>query len=159
MGPALGLSCRCPPGMRMVLIVSLRCSHFSCFGHGSRKQCHDDRSRASLVPITRRCPVVASAMEVPGAGGAPQGATGAKVADAGPQPSDYAKSLLQDLVVRGAGADVPRIAALGDVASAPGSSSTVSPGVSGPYLPGSPGALLPPINWRRVEDEAESACS
>jgi hypothetical protein len=66
----------------MVLIISLRCSRFSCFGPGSKKWCHDDRSRASSVPVTYWWPVVALAMEVSAAGGAPQGAT--EVADAGP---------------------------------------------------------------------------
>jgi hypothetical protein len=98
-------------------------------------------------------------MEVPGAGSAQQGATGAKVADIGPWVGDSARTLLLDLVVHDTGAGVPGSAALGDLAPVPGSSSTMGLGVSGLYLPGSPSAPPPPINWRRVEDEAESACS
>jgi hypothetical protein len=63
--------------------------------------------------------VVASAAEVPGAGGTPQGATGVEVADADPRLGDSAGSLLQDLVVRGASAGAPGSAALGDAAPAP----------------------------------------
>jgi hypothetical protein len=97
-------------------------------------------------------------MEVPCAGGAPQGATCAEAADASPRLSDSARTMLHELVVHDAGAGVPGNAALGDVASAPGSSSTMSLGLSGLYLPGSPGAPAPPINWRWVEDEADFAC-
>jgi hypothetical protein len=94
-----------------------------------------------------------------GDGGAPQGATGAEVVDTGPRLGDSARSLLQDLVMHGVGAGVLGSVATGDAALAPGSSSVVSPRVSGLYLPGSPDAPPPPINWRQVEDEAESACS
>jgi hypothetical protein len=58
-----------------------------------------------------------------------------------------------------AGADVFESVAPGDAAPAPGSSGAMSPGLHGPYLSGSPGSSSPPINWRRVENEAESACS
>jgi hypothetical protein len=44
--------------------------------------------------------------------------------------------------VHGAGASTDGSAALDDAAVAPGSSSTMGPGVSGLYLPGSP-ALCP----------------
>jgi hypothetical protein len=64
------------------------------------------------------------------------------VVDAGLRLSDNTGSLLQDLVVHGAGASIDGSAALDDVAVAPGSSSTMGPGVSGLYLPGSP-ALCP----------------
>jgi hypothetical protein len=77
-------------------------------------------------------------MEVSGVGGALQVATGAEVVDVGPRLGDSVRSLLQDLVVRGAGTLVS--AAPGDEASTPRSSSTVSAGVSGLYLPGSPSA-------------------
>jgi hypothetical protein len=85
-------------------------------------------------------------MEVPGAGGAPWGATGAEVANTGPRLGDGTMSLLQDLVVCGVGVGVPESAALGDATPTAESSSTVSPGVSGLYLPGSPGTMPPPIN-------------
>jgi hypothetical protein len=41
----------------------------------------------------------------------------------------------------------------------PGSSGAMGPRVSKLYLPGSPIFMSPPINWRRVGDEAGSACS
>jgi hypothetical protein len=50
-------------------------------------------------------------MEVSGAGGAPHGATGTEVADAGPWLGDSARSLLQDLMVCGTDAGVPGSAA------------------------------------------------
>jgi hypothetical protein len=105
-GPTLGLSCRCPPDMRMVLIVSLCHSCFSCFVPRSKKRCHDDKSRASSIPVARWQPVVASAMEVPGGGGTLWGTTNADVADTGPQLGDSARILLHDLVVRGTSASI-----------------------------------------------------
>jgi hypothetical protein len=84
-----------------------------------------------LTPVARRWPVVVAAMEVPSAGGAPQGATGVEVADAGSRLGDSVVGLLLHLVVRGTGAGVARSAAPGDEAPPPRSSSTVSPGVSG----------------------------
>jgi hypothetical protein len=56
--------------------------------------------------------------------------------------------------VSGTGAGVS-----GGAALALRSLSTVGPGISGLFLLGSPGSSFPPINWRRVEDEAEFACS
>jgi hypothetical protein len=106
-----------------------------------------------LVLITHQRPVVALAMEVP------HGAVGAKAADASTWLGDSARSLLQDLVVCDTDASIAGSAAPGGAALAPGSSSTVSPGVSRLYFPGSPGSPPLPINWRRVEDEAESVCS
>jgi hypothetical protein len=85
-------------------------------------------------------------MEVPGTGGAPRGATGTEVVDTGPRLGDSAMSLLQDLVVCGANVGIPESATLGDATPTPESSSIVSPGVSGLYLPGSPGTMPPPIN-------------
>jgi hypothetical protein len=61
--------------------------------------------------------------------------------------------------VSGTGAGVSGGAALGGAALALRSSSTVGPGISGLFLLGSLGSSSPPINWRRVEDEAEFACS
>jgi hypothetical protein len=98
--------------------------------------------------------VLALAIEVPGAGGAPQGAAGIEVANVGPRPGDSAEKLPRDLVVRGVGAGIS-----GGAALAPLSSSTIGLGVSGLYLLGSPSSSSPLINWRRVEDEAESAYS
>jgi hypothetical protein len=83
---------------------------------------------------------------------------GVEVTDTGPWLGDSVVGLLQDLVVRGADASVAKSAAPGDVAPTPRSSSTVSPWVSGFCEPGSPGSLPWPINWRRVENDAESAC-
>jgi hypothetical protein len=103
--------------------------------------------------------MVALTTEVSGKGSAPRGAASVEVVDTGPRLGDSIKSLLQDLMVHGASAGVPGSATPGDVAPAPRSLSTVSSGVSGLYLPGSPGAPPPPINWRRVEDEAKSTCS
>jgi hypothetical protein len=70
--------------MCMVLVISLRCSHFSYFCPKFKKWCRGDRSHASLVPVAHQWPVVASAMEVLGAGDTPQGAADIEVADAGP---------------------------------------------------------------------------
>jgi hypothetical protein len=143
--PTLGISCWCPSGMRMVLVVRLCRSRFSYFCPEFKKWCRGDRSRVLLVPVAHRRPVVALAMEVSCARGAPQGAAGVEVADAGPRVGDSAGSLLQDLVVHGTGAGIPGGAALCDVAPAPGSSSAVGSGISGLYLPGSPGSLPHPL--------------
>jgi hypothetical protein len=86
--------------------------------------------------------VVASTIELSGAGGAQQGA---EVVDADPRLGDIARGLLQDLVVHDVGAGVSGSAVLGDVALAPGSMSAVSSGVSGLYLSGSPVSSSPPI--------------
>jgi hypothetical protein len=88
-------------------------------------------------PINRRQPAAMLSIEVPGAGGAPQGTTDTEMA----------------------GADVSRDATLGDAALAPGSLDAMSPGLFVQYLPGSPGPTSSPINWRRVENEAKSAFS
>jgi hypothetical protein len=76
-----------------------------------------------------------------------------------PQLGVDVESLLQDMVMHSVGAGVPRSAAPGDTAPAPASSGAVGPGVSGLYLPGSPGFPPSPINKRRVGDEAEYSCS
>jgi hypothetical protein len=62
-------------------------------------------------------------------------------------------------VVCGAGAGVFRSAAPRDAAPSPRSSSTMNLGVFGLYLLSSLGSPPPPINYRWVEDDAESACS
>jgi hypothetical protein len=59
------------------------------------------------------------------------------------QLGDDARSWLWDLVMRGIGAGVPRSAA-----PALGPLGAMGLGVSGLYLPGSPGLLPLPINWR-----------
>jgi hypothetical protein len=58
-----------------------------------------------------------------------------------------------------ASADIFGSVALGDIASAPGSSGAMRPGLLRPYLLGSLGSAPLSINWRRVENEAESVCS
>jgi hypothetical protein len=101
----------------------------------------------------------ASVQEMSGADGTSPGAASVKVDDVGPQPSDDIGRLLRDLVIRGTGIGVPESAALGDVAPTPGSSGDAGLGVSGLLLPGSPSFPPPPIDWRRVGDEVEFACS
>jgi hypothetical protein len=78
-----------------------------------KKWCRGDSCCASLVPIARRRLVVALTTEVPGVSGTPHGAAGIEVVDAGPYLGDSAGSLLQDLVVRGAGAGIPGSASPG----------------------------------------------
>jgi hypothetical protein len=102
--------------------------------------------------------VVALAIEVLGTGGAPQGAAGIEVVDVGPRLGDNTEKLSQDLAVRDTGAGVLRSAASGVATPAPGSSGTVGLRVSRSYLLGSPGSSSLPINYRWVEDEAESTC-
>jgi hypothetical protein len=81
------------------------------------------------------------------------------VVGASPRLGDDVRSLLQDLVIRNAGTSVLRSATLGDEAPSPRSSSADDPRISELWLLGSLGSLPPPINWRRVGDEAESTCS
>jgi hypothetical protein len=57
------------------------------------------------------------------------------------------------------GASVPGNAAPGGAASTLGSSGAMPPELPGPYLLGSSDYASPPVNWRRVESEAELACS
>jgi hypothetical protein len=71
-----------------------------------------------------------------------------------PLLGDSTRGLLEDLVVHDIGAGASRSAA-----PAPGSLSIVSLGISWLHLSGSPGSSSPPIDWRRVEDEAEFLCS
>jgi hypothetical protein len=142
----------------MVLIALLHHSRFSCFDPESKQRCHDNMSRTLSALVAHRWPIVASEMEVPGAGSIPQGAASAEVADVGPRLGGRAWGLSQDLVVHGSDVGIPRSVALGDAASALGPSSTFSAGVSGLYLSGSFDSPPPPINWRRVEDEAEFEC-
>jgi hypothetical protein len=70
----------------------------------------------TLVPEAREAPV----QEMLGANGASLGATSVEVDGAGPHPSDDTRGSLRDLVMRGADIDVPRSAALGNAAPAPG---------------------------------------
>jgi hypothetical protein len=92
-------------------------------------------------------------------GGALQGGTGVEVVGAGLWLGDDNGSLLQDLVMCGTSTGIPGSTTPGNAAPAPESSGVVDPGVSGLHLSGSPGILLLPINWRRVGDKVESACS
>jgi hypothetical protein len=109
------------------------------------------------TPEAQQAPVPVS--EVSGADGASLGAANVEVDGASPQPSDDTESSLQELVMRGSGFSVPRSAAPDDAAPIPGSPGTMCLGVSRLILLGSPNFLPPPINWRRVEDNAEFACS
>jgi hypothetical protein len=70
--------------MHIVLVVSLRSSHFSYFCPKFKKWCRGDRGRTSSVLIAHQWPVVATAIKVPDVDGAPQGATGIDVADVDP---------------------------------------------------------------------------
>jgi hypothetical protein len=99
----------------------------------------NDRSCTLLVPVILRQPAmsVALATEVPGIGGTPWGIVGTKMS----------------------GASIPGRTAPGGAASAPGSSGAMHSELPGPYLPHSSNSASPPINWRRVESEAELACS
>jgi hypothetical protein len=97
----------------------------------------------------------APVQEMPSANGALQGAVSVNVDGAGPQPSDYTRGSLWDLVMHGADISVSESAAPGDVAPAPRSSGAAGPWVSGLLLQGFPSFLPLPINWRRVEDDAE----
>jgi hypothetical protein len=103
--------------------------------------------------------MTALAMEVPGAGGTPWGTGDVEMVGAGPWPGGGTGILLQDLGTHITSVGVSVSAALGYVAPASWSSRTMSPGLPRSYLQGSPGSLSPPINWRRVESEAESMCS
>jgi hypothetical protein len=76
-------------------------------------------------------------MEVPGIGATPRGIIGTKMT----------------------GASILESAALGGVDLALESSGAMHPKLPGLYLPGSSDSASPPIYWRRVENEAELACS
>jgi hypothetical protein len=97
-----------------------------------------------LVIVAQWRLVVASSIEVPGVGGAPRGAADVEMIGAGPLLGGSTRDLLHDLVVHDTSASIPGNATLGDVALALESSSTMSLGVSGVYLSGSPGSPPPP---------------
>jgi hypothetical protein len=78
-----------------------------------------------------------STAEVSDIGGVPEGTVGAGMAGGGTSRSK-----------------VP-----GGVATAPESSCTTSPGLPGPFLPGSSDCTSPSINWKQVDSEAQLACS
>jgi hypothetical protein len=78
-----------------MLIVSLRLSRFSYFYPEFKNWCCGDRNRATLVQVIHRWPLVASTIEVPSTGGAPQGTTGIEVAEVSPQLGASVKNLLQ----------------------------------------------------------------
>jgi hypothetical protein len=117
-----------PPCMSLMAASTMSAGHLAVVTTGS------PRSVLALVP------------RMLGASGASRGATGVKVIGVSPWLGDDAGSLLQDLVMCGTSAGVPRSAALDDAAPTPGSLVAVGLGVSGLHLSGSPGFLLPPIN-------------
>jgi hypothetical protein len=146
--PALGLSCRCPPGMRMVLVIYLHRSLFSCYYSNLKKWCHGDRSRASSVSVCgspmiplhlplmassitsvgdlaevaldSQRPVVAPVPRMLSASGTTQDAADLGLVGSSPQLGDDARSSLRDLVMRGTGAGVPRSVVPGDAPQPPG---------------------------------------
>jgi hypothetical protein len=69
----------------------------------------------------------------------------------GASPDDTS-GLLQDMVMCGANIGVLGSGAPGDATPTLGCSGTVGLGISALLLPGSPGFLLLPIDWRQVED-------
>jgi hypothetical protein len=97
-----------------------------------------------VVTLSSPWPVVAPIPRVLGAGGALLGNIDVEVVGANPQLGDDARSLLWNLMMRGA--SVPRNSTPGDAAPTPGSSGVVGPRVSELYLAGSPDFPLPPIN-------------
>jgi hypothetical protein len=101
----------------------------------------------------------APVQEMPDADDASLGDTSVKVDGAGPQPSDYIRGSLWDLMMRGTYIGVPGSTTPGDVAPAPGSTRVTVPGVSELLLPGSPSFPPPPIDWRWVGNDAEFTCS
>jgi hypothetical protein len=101
----------------------------------------------------------APVLVMPGVDGVSQGVACVEVDGAGPQLSDDVGGLLWDLVKRGTGINVPGSVAPGDAVPPPGSIGTTGLVLSGLDLPGSPGFLHVPIDWRQVGDEAESVCS
>jgi hypothetical protein len=97
--------------------------------------------------------------EMSGTDGTLPGAASVKVDGVNPQPSDNTEGSLWDLVMHGTSISVPRSAAPDDAYPAPRSLGVADMEVSGLLLPGSPSFLPPPINWRRVGDNAKLACS
>jgi hypothetical protein len=73
--------------------------------------------------------------------------------------SDDIGGSLHDLVMHGTGLHMPKSATPSDTIPALGSSGAIGSGVAGLPLPGSPSSLPLPIDWRRVEDDAEFTCS
>jgi hypothetical protein len=100
-------------------------------------------------------PVVALMLEMSSADVLSLIATNVEVDGAGPQPSNDTGGSLRDLVMCGADISLLGSAATGDAAPASGPSSDVGLGVSGLLLPGSLGFPPSPIEWRRVEDTIE----
>jgi hypothetical protein len=106
------------------------------------------------VPEAHEAPV----QEMLGVDGVSLGAASVKVDGVEPHPSDDTRGSLRDLVMCGASIDVPRSAALGNAALAPGPLGVVGLGVSALLLPTSPSFPPLPTDWRWVEDNAEFAC-
>jgi hypothetical protein len=97
--------------------------------------------------------------EAPSVDDVPSGVSSVEVDGVGPRPGDDVGGSLWGLVMCGDRMGIPRSAAPGDVSLAPGSSDAVGLGVFGLLLSGSPGHAPPPIDWRRVEGDAELMCS
>jgi hypothetical protein len=87
-------------------------------------------------------------LEMPGANGTSLESVSVELDGASPRPSEDTRGSLQDLVMHGAGLRMPGSVGLGETIPAPGSSGTADLGVARLPLVGSPGFLLPPIDWR-----------
>jgi hypothetical protein len=92
-----------------------------------------------LVPVAYRRLVVMLAIVVP--------------------PGESTENLPRDLVVCSASGGIYGTVAPDDTVVAHESSSTIGQSVSGLYMLDSPSCSSQPINWRWVENEAESVCS
>jgi hypothetical protein len=101
----------------------------------------------------------APVQEMPDADGTLLGAVSIEVDRASPLPRDDTGGLLHDLVTHGSGPGMPGIAVPGDTILALGFLGVVGSGVAGLCLSGSPDFPPPPINWRRVEGDAEFVVS
>jgi hypothetical protein len=91
--------------------------------------------------------------------GASLGIVSIEVDGADPRSGDSAGALPHDLVVRGAGLGMPKSAAPGDTISAPSPWVSWARGQPACSCRVPPSSLLPPIDWRQVEDNIEFTCS
>jgi hypothetical protein len=103
--------------------------------------------------------LVLQVQEMSGDDGALLGAVRIEVDGAIPRPGNDARGSLWDSVMHGASIGAPRSAALGDVTTTPESSGVTDLVGSRLLLPGSLSFPPLPIDWRRVEDNVEFACS